>query len=255
MPDTHRYTVAGVDELNGALADSGPVDVLKWGLDTFGDRIALCSAFGPEGMVLLHMLSQIDRRARIFTLDTGRLPNETYQLMQECEKRYGFRIDVYTPDPHDVREIIKAHGINLFYETVELRELCCEVRKVRPLWRALKGLAAWITGLRRIETVTRKAVQKVEIDTIHDDILKLNPLFDWSEQQVWDYIIANHLPYNVLHDRGYRSIGCAPCTRATNPGEDIRAGRWWWEAGDNKECGIHISAGGAARVNGSKGAF
>ncbi len=173
---------------------------------------------------------QIGRATRIFTLDTGRLPNETHELMHDCEKRYGVQIDVYAPDPSDIREMVKAHGINLFYDSVELRELCCEVRKVRPMLRALEGLSAWITGLRRIQTVTRRAVRKIEIDSIHDGILKLNPLCEWSEQEVWDYINAHQLPYNALHDHGYRSIGCEPCTRAINPGEDLRAGRWWWEA-------------------------
>jgi phosphoadenylyl-sulfate reductase (thioredoxin) len=147
--------------------------------------------------------------------------------------------------------MVKEHGINLFYESVEMRELCCEVRKVRPLLCALEGLAAWITGLRKAQTVTRRAVAKLEIDSIHNDILKINPLADWSEQQVWSYINGNNLPYNVLHDRGYRSIGCAPCTRATNPGEDIRAGRWWWEQGDKKECGIHMSVRSESGKNGS----
>jgi phosphoadenosine phosphosulfate reductase len=249
MPD--RYTDSAVDELNQTFETSGPAEVLGWGLETFGDRIALCSAFGPEGMVLLHMLSKIDRPVRIFTLDTGRLPNETHDLMHECEKRYGVRIDVYVPDPGEIREMVKAHGINLFHDSVELRELCCEVRKVRPMLRALEGLSAWITGLRRIQTVTRRAVRRIEIDTVHDGILKLNPLCEWSEQEVWDYINAHRLPYNALHDRGYRSIGCGPCTRATNPGEDLRAGRWWWENGGAKECGIHISASGGFRGNGS----
>lgn len=245
------YTVSEVDELNRIFESSGPAELLKWGLETFEERIAICSAFGPEGMVLLHMLSQINTSVRVFTLDTGRLPNETHTLMQECEKRYGFHIDVYAPDPGEVREMVKTHGINLFYDSVERRELCCEVRKVRPMMQALKGLSAWITGLRRIGTATRKAVRKIEIDTVHDGILKLNPLCDWSEQEVWDYINSYKLPYNSLHDRGYRSIGCAPCTRAINPGEDFRAGRWWWEDGDKKECGIHISAGGVFRGNGS----
>ena len=245
------YTTSEVDQLNLTFEGSGPVELLRWGVATFGERIAICSAFGPEGMVLLHMLSQIDTSVRVFTLDTGRLPNETHALMHECEKRYGFRIDVYTPDPAAVREMVKAHGINLFYDSVRGRELCCEVRKVRPLLQALEGLSAWITGLRRIGTATRKAVRKLEIDTIHDGILKLNPLSDWSEQEVWDYINGHKLPYNALHDRGYRSIGCEPCTRAINPGEDLRAGRWWWELGDTKECGIHIAAGSAFRSNGS----
>ena len=242
-----------VDELNRAHEDSMPKELLIWGLDTFGDRIALCSAFGAEGMVLLHMFSQIGRPVRIFTLDTGRLPPDTHQLIQRCEERYGLRVDVYTPDPDKIREMVKAHGVNLFYNSVVLRELCCEVRKVRPLIRALEGLSAWITGLRKTQTVSRCATRKIEIDVLHDNILKLNPLCDWSEQDVWDYIAVHNLPYNALHDRGYRSIGCAPCTRATNPGEDIRAGRWWWEQGERKECGIHVSNGSEAHTKGTIG--
>jgi phosphoadenylyl-sulfate reductase (thioredoxin) len=136
--------------------------------------------------------------------------------------------------------MIKQHGINLFYKSVELRELCCETRKVRPLIRALNGLSAWITGLRRSHAESRREIERFEIDAAHDNILKINPLASWSEEQVWNYISAHRLPYNALHDRGYRSIGCACCTRPTNPGEDIRAGRWWWEENTKKECGIHI---------------
>jgi phosphoadenosine phosphosulfate reductase len=238
------FTASDMDALNRRFERSSPKDVLRWGLETFGEKIAICSAFGPEGMVLLHMLSEIGVPFRLFTLDTGRLYQETHQLMQQCEERYGIKVDVYAPDPEEIRGIIKKHGVNLFYRSIELRELCCEVRKVRPLLRALEGLSAWITGLRRIQTVARRAVAKIEIDTVHKGILKLNPLADWSEQEVWDYIAGHKLPYNALHDRGYRSIGCAPCTRAINPGEALRAGRWWWEQDDKKECGIHISTHG-----------
>jgi phosphoadenosine phosphosulfate reductase len=242
MPDV--FSGSMVDELNRRFKLAGPKEVLKWGLDTFGEKIAICSAFGPEGMVLLHMLSEIGKPFRLFTLDTGRLHHETHELMQECEERYKIKIELYAPDNDDLREIVSRHGVNLFYRSAELRELCCEVRKVRPLLRALEGLSAWITGLRRIQTVSRHAVNTIEIDTVHNGILKLNPLADWSEQDVWDYINSYKLPYNSLHDRGYRSIGCAPCTRAINPGESLRAGRWWWEQDDRKECGMHVSAHG-----------
>lgn len=241
MP-TENFTAAQVDKINRRLEQAGPKKVLEWGLETFADKIAICSAFGPEGMVLLHMLSEIGRPFRVFTLDTGRLHQETHELMQRCEELYDLKIDVYTPDSDDVREMVRQHGINLFYQNPQLRELCCEMRKVRPMRRALKGLSAWITGLRRIQTVSRSAVAKLEIDPVHDGILKLNPLAAWSEQEVWDYIIGLKLPYNTLHDHGYRSIGCAPCTRAINPGEALRAGRWWWEQDGRKECGIHVSA-------------
>jgi thioredoxin-dependent adenylylsulfate APS reductase len=240
-----------VDELNRRFEKAGPREVLQWGLETFAEKIAICSAFGPEGMVLLHMLSSIGRPFKLFTLDTGRLHEETYELMQKCEERYSVKIHVYAPDPREISEIVHEHGVNLFYHSVEMRELCCEVRKVRPMLRALEDLSAWITGLRRIQTVTRRAIAKIEIDGAHNGILKLNPLAEWSEQEVWAYIGTHKLPYNTLHDRGYRSIGCAPCTRATNPGEDIRAGRWWWEQGDKKECGIHVFSSGQSAKNGS----
>ncbi len=238
-----------LDELNARFENEHPAKLLEWSLRTFGAKIALCTAFGPEAMVLLHILSELRPKVRVFTLDTGRLPAETHAIMQKIQDLYGFEIDVYTPDPDDVRELVKTHGINLFYRSVELRELCCHVRKVRPLQRALKGLSAWITGLRRVETSTRQDIRRIEIDTLHNNIVKLNPLAQWSERQVWDYIRIHSLPYNELHDRGYRSIGCAPCTRATNPGEDLRAGRWWWENDEKKECGLHApSSSGLANT-------
>src|SRR5262249_15390815 len=173
---TEPFTPSRVDETNAMLESSGPENVLEWGIRTFGDRIALCSAFGPEGMVLLHILSEMKQHIRVFTLDTGRLHPETHDLMQKVQDLYGFEIDVYCPDPSDVRAMVKEYGINLFYEGVERRELCCEVRKVRPMLRALEGLSAWITGLRRIQTITRRAARKVELDELHGNIVKINPL-------------------------------------------------------------------------------
>jgi thioredoxin-dependent adenylylsulfate APS reductase len=252
------FTAVDAKELNRQFGQKTPLELLQWAALEFGDRIALCSAFGPEGMVLLHLVSQLQQPVRVFTLDTGRLPQETHELIQRCEERYRISIDVYAPEPTDLREMIKQHGINLFYQSVELRELCCEVRKVRPLIRALHGLSAWITGLRRSQAASRQEIERLEIDTTHDNILKLNPLAGWSEQQVWDYINDHQLPYNTLHDRGYRSIGCAPCTRPTNPGEDLRAGRWWWENTGWKECGLHTrvmrNSPDDAVVRSSKGA-
>jgi phosphoadenosine phosphosulfate reductase len=226
-------------ELNERFAHREPLELLNWAAAEFGDKIALCSAFGPESMVLLHLISKLDRPIGVFTLDTGRLPNETYELIHKCEERYGIRVKPFSPDPVAVREMVQAHGINLFYKSVELRERCCEIRKVKPLIEALRGLSAWVTGLRTSQADTRKSVLRIELDSAHDNILKLNPLAGWSEQAVWDYITEHELPYNGLHDKGYRSIGCAPCTRPTRPGEDIRAGRWWWENDTRKECGIH----------------
>lgn len=235
------FTPELIDELNRRFDRSQPQALLEWAVDRFGKEVALCTALGPEAMVLLHCASKLRTPLRVFTLDTGRLPRETHELMQRCEELYGMRFELYTPDPSALQEMVREHGINAFYRSVQLRELCCEVRKVRPLLRALEGLSAWVTGLSRAQAATRRDVRLIEIDTGHNDIVKINPLANWSEQSVWDYITDHGLPYNALHNRGYRSIGCAPCTRATNPGEDIRAGRWWWEESAKKECGLHTT--------------
>ena len=190
--------------------------------------------------MLIDLLMELDPRARVFTLDTGRLHSETYALAQALRDRYGLAIDVYFPRTEALEAMVRAHGVNLFYASVENRKLCCGVRKVEPLDRALEGLDAWITGLRREQAVTRGRVRKVEIDADHGGILKLNPLADWSWDRVWGYIRDRAVPYNALHDAGFPSIGCAPCTRAVRPGEDLRAGRWWWEQdAAAKECGLH----------------
>ncbi|GFP23198.1 phosphoadenosine phosphosulfate reductase [Candidatus Hakubella thermalkaliphila] len=215
-------------------------EVLEWALKTYGDRVALASSFGAEDVVLIDMLARVDRRSRVFTLDTGRLPQETCDVMEKIRDKYGLKIEIYYPDTEAVEDMVAKYGPNLFYKNVELRKLCCEIRKVEPLKRALKELSAWITGLRREQSVTRTEVKKVEIDRSHNSIVKINPLADWSEEQVWSYIRENGVPYNALHDQNYPSIGCAPCTRAIKPGQDVRAGRWWWEDPEHKECGLHI---------------
>lgn len=215
-------------------------EVLEWALETYGDRVALASSFGAEDVVLIDMLARIDPAPRVFTLDTGRIPQETYDVMEKIRDKYGLKIEIYYPDTKAVEDMVTRYGPNLFYKSVELRKLCCEIRKVEPLKRALKEVSAWITGLRREQSVTRTEVKKVEIDRSHNSIVKINPLADWSEEQVWSYIRENGVPYNALHDQNYPSIGCAPCTRAIKPGEDVRAGRWWWEDPEHKECGLHI---------------
>ena len=217
-----------------------PQQLLRLALDTFGRRVALSSSFGAEDMVLIDMLMKIDSTARIFTLDTGRLPQETYSVIDATRQKYGASIEVFFPQPDAVQSMVGDHGMNLFYHSVENRKLCCGVRKMEPLRRALSGLDAWITGLRREQSVTRTAVHKVEWDE-GNSLVKVNPLIDWSHEDVWTYIRAHNVPYNALHDRGYPSIGCAPCTRAIQPGEHERAGRWWWEHPDTKECGLHVS--------------
>jgi phosphoadenosine phosphosulfate reductase len=178
---------------------------------------------------------------RVFTLDTGRLNQETYDCMDAIRERYGIQIEVFFPDSNGVEKMVRENGLNLFYNSVELRKLCCGVRKVEPLNRALKGLDAWMTGLRREQAVTRADVRRIELDEDHGNIIKINPLVDWSYGDVWDYIRRKSVPYNRLHKQGYPSIGCAPCTRAVKPGEDLRAGRWWWENPNAKECGLHVN--------------
>ena len=196
------------------------------------------SSFGAEDMVLLDLIVRFAPGIEIFTLDTGRLPEQTYALMKKISECYGVKVLAYFPETQAVEEYVAQHGPNAFYESVELRTACCHMRKVEPLKRALKGKKAWITGMRREQSVTRGDIPESEFDQDHD-LHKFNPLYDWTEKEVWAYIRSNNVPYNALHDKGYASIGCAPCTRAITPGEDLRAGRWWWEGAQNKECGLH----------------
>ncbi len=215
-------------------------EILAWALEEFHPRIALAASFGAEDVVVIDMLMKLDLEPRVFTLDTGRLPHETYTLIEAIRQRYGLTIEVYFPQAEALEAMVREHGVNLFYRSVENRKLCCAVRKVEPLGRALAGLDAWITGLRRDQAVTRTQIRKVEVDFERGGIIKVNPLTDWTWDQLWAYIRANNVPYSALHDLGYPSIGCAPCTRAVKPGEDLRAGRWWWERDPAaKECGLH----------------
>lgn len=216
-------------------------EVLGWAIRAFRPRIALASSFGAEDVVLIDMWWRVDREVRVFTLDTGRLPEETYEVMDRIRERYGIAIETYFPDRAAVEALERERGYYSFRRGVEERKHCCGIRKVEPLRRALHGLDAWITGLRREQAVTRAAIPQVEADAAHGGILKVNPLVEWAEEQVWAYIREHDVPYNALHDRGYPSIGCAPCTRAVQPGEDIRAGRWWWENPASKECGLHLA--------------
>ncbi len=230
-----------LDDIAKELEGKSAEDVLRWAVDRFHPRIAFASSFGAEDVVIIDMLMKIRKDVRIFTLDTGRLNQETYDVMDAIRDRYNVSIEVYFPDSREVEDMVRKYGMNLFYHSVELRKLCCEVRKVRPLNRALQGLDAWITGLRREQADTRARIAKVEIDAQHNNIVKVNPLADWTWDMVWDYIRKNNVPYNRLHDMGYPSIGCEPCTRAVKPGEHFRAGRWWWEQDAHKECGLHLN--------------
>ena len=201
----------------------------------------LANSLGAEDMVLTDMIARDALDIDIFSLDTNRLPPETYDLMARLELRYGRHLRYYYPRHEAAEAYTRAHGINGFYDSVELRRACCEARKVEPLRRALTGRKAWITGLRSAQSPTRNALPEHEFDATHG-LEKFSPLADWSVREVWAYIRLHDVPYNALHDRFYPSIGCAPCTRAISPGEDLRAGRWWWENADTKECGLHMKA-------------
>ncbi|MBI3921755.1 MAG: phosphoadenylyl-sulfate reductase [Armatimonadetes bacterium] len=228
-----------VEAVNQELELRTPQEVLTWALETLHPNIAMAWS-GAEDVAVVDMMLKINPKARIFTLDTGRLNPETYEAIDRVRNKYGCQIEIMFPDYSAAEVMVREKGMNLFYESVENRKRCCGVRKVEPLKRMLSTLQAWVTGLRRDQAVTRTVLPKVEIDKAFGEILKVNPIADWSHEQVWDYIRSNNVPYNALHDQGYPSIGCAPCTRVVQPGEDIRAGRWWWENPETKECGLHV---------------
>jgi phosphoadenosine phosphosulfate reductase len=249
-PETPELSLI-MDELEAGeaaveLDDKEPQEVLAWAIERFGKELAICCSFQADGCALIDMAHKIDPRIRVFTIDTGRMPQETYDVIDKYRTRYGINVEVFMPDTAVVQQMVTKHGNNLFYNDVNLRLLCCQVRKVLPLRRALMNYSAWVTGLRRDQWATRSNIRKIEIDHDHGGIVKLAPLADWTDEEVWDYIRANDVPYNELYDKGYKSIGCAPCTRAVGEGQDARAGRWWWETGAPKECGMHcaIETGG-----------
>jgi thioredoxin-dependent adenylylsulfate APS reductase len=225
--------------------ESSAPDLLCWALETFGDSFGIASSFQKEDMVMVDMASRIRPRFRVFTLDTGRLHEETYQMIEEVRKRYGITVEPVFPDRVEVESMVAEHGPNLFYSSLEARHLCCDTRKTRPLARKLREFRAWATGLRREQSPTRSQVPKVEE---LEGRVKLSPLADWTTVQVEEYTRAHALPVHPLYARGYASIGCAPCTRAIQPGDDARAGRWWWEQ-SSKECGIHFAEDGSVRRN------
>lgn len=216
-------------------------DVIAWAMENFHPKLYIAWSGQAEDMVILDMACRINPQVRVFTVDTGRLHEETYRLMEKVYEVYGIRIEVYFPEKEEVEDMVKKFGVNLFYRSVELRHLCCHIRKVRPLLRALNQVDAWITGLRREQWASRHNLMKIEVDHDHGQIVKVNPLVDWTERDVWKYIKEKGVPYSELYEKGYRSIGCAPCTRPVAPYEDPRAGRWWWEVGAPKECGMHCS--------------
>jgi phosphoadenosine phosphosulfate reductase len=227
-----------------ATKSAAALELLRTAIAEFGadGELTFANSFGAEDMVLTDLILRERLPIEIFSLDTGRLPAETYTLIADVEQRYGTRLKLYFPQSDAVEGFVRAHGINAFYDSVELRKACCNVRKVEPLRRALTGKKAWITGLRAAQSTTRTGLPTREFDE-GNGLVKLNPLSDWSETEVWAYIRMHEVPYNALHDQFYPSIGCAPCTRAIAVGEDVRAGRWWWEDPASKECGLHVKNG------------
>lgn len=233
------------DEAN-RLADvfdhQAPERLIRWALETFGSpRVLICTSFQVEGMVILDLAARIEPNIRVATIDTGRLPTATYEMMDRVRDKYDLEVETVWPDPQDVEPMVRQHGSNLFYHDESLRVMCCEMRKVRPLRRLLSTCDAWFTGLRREQSGLRSSVRTIELDEQHENRIKISPLAYWTEEMVWDYARENDVPIHPLYAKGYTSIGCEPCTRAITPGEDHRAGRWWWEPNIAKECGLHFT--------------
>lgn len=216
-----------------------PTEILAAGIQAAGGKVSLACSFSPEDIVIIDLAQQAGLQMGVFAIDTGRLNEETYEVADALVERYRLKIDWYFPRHEAVEQLEREKGLFSFRESLENRHECCRIRKVEPLSRALSGLAGWVTGLRRSQSVTRSDLAPIEIDQLNNLILKINPLLEWSEEQVLSYTEEKRLPKNRLFDQGYRSIGCAPCTRAVKEGEDARAGRWWWENPENKECGLH----------------
>jgi phosphoadenosine phosphosulfate reductase len=226
-----------------ALESVTAEQIVSWALDTYKDRLAVVTSFQYEGMVIVDMAARVSKDIRIVTLDTGRLPAETFDMIEAVRARYGIAVEVVSPDPAELESMVARHGPNLFYESVPLRTTCCHFRKVRPLNKKLAGFDAWLTGLRRSQSDTRESLSRISEE---NGRTKISPLADWTRQDVEAYTVRHDVPRHPLYAKGYTSIGCAPCSRATEPGEDERAGRWWWEAGVAKECGLHFMPDGRA---------
>lgn len=218
-------------------------ELVSWAISTYGEKFAIATSFQKEGMVILDLACRTAPTAgiHVFTLDTGRLPEETHHMIDVVRERYGIAIEAVFPDAGELQQLVSEHGSNPFYRSRELRALCCDIRKVRPLHRKLQGFSAWATGLRRQQAESRSAVRKAEEK---DGRIRVCPLADWTAEQVEQYTREYDVPVHPLYARGYTSIGCGPCTRSVQPGEDERAGRWWWEQNEHKECGIHFAANG-----------
>ncbi|HZD73070.1 MAG TPA: phosphoadenylyl-sulfate reductase [Actinomycetota bacterium] len=234
-----RLDPAEVGEAARRLEHASAGDVLAWGLGTFGKRCAIVTSFQVEGLVMLDLARQVDPGVRVITIDTGRLPEETHELIDTVRARFDIEVEVITPDGATLEAMVSRHGPNLFRRDRALRKLCCHVRKVEPLRRALEDLDAWVSGLRRDGGPARVGTAKVELDQAHGGVVKLNPLADWTRERAMEHARTRNLPLHPLYEQGFTSIGCAPCTRAPQPGESERAGRWWWEADEDRECGLH----------------
>jgi len=216
-----------------------PAEILRAGIEAANGPVSLACSFSLEDVAIIHIAHEAGLNLGVFALDTGRLNEETYEVADALVERYRLKIDWYFPKHDEVEKLERTEGLFSFRESLDKRHACCAIRKVEPLSRALKGLAGWVTGMRREQSVTRGNLAPIEVDTLNGGFIKINPLIDWSEEQLVAYTEEHHLPKNRLYGQGYRSIGCAPCTRSVKPGEDARAGRWWWENAEHKECGLH----------------
>ncbi len=234
-----------IDRIHSEISDFNPLQIVQW-VERNIDQPVFASSLGQEDQVILHLIAAHQLDIQIITLDTGRLFQETYDLIAETEARLGIKIRVLFPDAHEVEAMVAEEGINLFYKGIDQRKRCCQVRKIHPLHRALQQSGGWICGLRQEQSPTRSGLKAIEWDAVNG-IPKINPLYDWSLDQVTSYLKENGVPYNPLHDQGFISIGCASCTRAVPPGEDVRSGRWWWETPEQKECGLHLVNGKLVR--------
>lgn len=227
-----------IKKLNDRWSIMSTEEILCSALSEFGDSLVFASSMGAEDQVITHIIGKNRLPINIITLDTGRIFPETYDLIHRTNARFGNIVKVVFPEKSEVEEMVNTKGIDLFYESIKNRQLCCKTRKVNPLKQVLSDKRAWITGLRRTQAQTRTEINLVEWDTAFN-LIKINPLIEWSEEKVWNMINEHNIPFNVLHTKGFPSIGCQPCTRAINPGEDLRSGRWWWENPETKECGLH----------------
>jgi len=228
-----------IEQWNNEVKKASPEEILEFAFNNIEGQIAMASSLSVEDQLVTAMIAEKNYDCWFFTLDTGRLPQETYDTIAATEKKYDIRIHAQFPNRAEVENMINEHGVNLFYDSIEKRKLCCAIRKTQPLQRALQGKAAWITGLRREQSITRINLPVFELD-VHTGLIKINPIADLFETEVWDQIKAKEIPYNELQDKGYRSLGCLPCTRPVAKDDDFRAGRWWWENPESKECGLHV---------------